>query len=163
MSSKTDTILWCDVRLTKDGFGICLPDIKLDNCTNIAYVFPNGKNKYIINGVLTKGWFSVDYALKDLANVGCKFFNLSYKPKFSVSYFENADYSKFKFLLMNYDLYIDNTLLMQAVVQAIYSRTEKFDLAYGIFGVEDVVALKPPGLWLNIQVPILRLFSVSHF
>ncbi|XP_039131359.1 glycerophosphodiester phosphodiesterase GDPDL4-like isoform X2 [Dioscorea cayenensis subsp. rotundata] len=107
MSSKTDTILWCDVRLTKDGFGICLPDIKLDNCTNIAYVFPNGKNKYIINGVLTKGWFSVDYALKDLANVG--------------------------------------------LVQAIYSRTEKFDLAYGIFGVEDVVALKPPGLWLNIQ------------
>lgn len=52
---------------------------------------------------------------------------------------------------------------MQAVVQAIYSRTDKFDSAYGIFGVEDVVALKPPGLWLNIQVPVLRLFSISHF
>ncbi|KAH7674156.1 Glycerophosphodiester phosphodiesterase protein [Dioscorea alata] len=107
ISSKADTILWCDVRLTKDGVGICLPDIKLDNCTDIAYAYPNGKNNYSINGVLTKGWFSVDYALKDLANV--------------------------------------------YLLQAIYSRTDKFDSVYEIIGVEDVVALNPPGLWLNIQ------------
>ncbi|KAM0942972.1 putative glycerophosphodiester phosphodiesterase [Dioscorea sansibarensis] len=107
ISSKTNTILWCDVLLTKDGVGICLPDIMLDNCTDIAYQYLKGKKEYFINGVLTKGWFSVDYTMKDLAIVG--------------------------------------------LVQAIYSRSEKFDSAYGIFRVEDVVALKPPGLWLNIQ------------
>lgn len=68
-ASSPDTISWCDVQLTKDGIGLCLPDIKLDNCTNISDVFPNGKKTYVINGVSTTGWFSVDYDDRSLSNV----------------------------------------------------------------------------------------------
>lgn len=64
-----DSALWCDVRLTKDGVGICLPDIKMDNCTSIANVFPNGVKTYSVNGVSTKGWFSVDYKSTQLSTV----------------------------------------------------------------------------------------------
>ncbi|AQK53236.1 Glycerophosphodiester phosphodiesterase GDPDL3 [Zea mays] len=61
ISSSPDTTVWCDVRLTKDGAGICLPSINMDNCTIIASVFPQGKKTYKVNGVSTAGWFSVDY------------------------------------------------------------------------------------------------------
>jgi glycerophosphoryl diester phosphodiesterase len=71
-ASTQDSALWCDVRLTKDAVGICLPDIRMDNCTSIANVFPKGGNTYRVNGVSTKGWFSVDYDSSQLANVFCK-------------------------------------------------------------------------------------------
>ncbi|CAL9072597.1 unnamed protein product [Musa textilis] len=45
VAGSPDTISWCDVRLTKDGNGICLPDIVLDNCTNIKLVYPEGKDE----------------------------------------------------------------------------------------------------------------------
>ncbi|XP_009390640.2 glycerophosphodiester phosphodiesterase GDPDL3-like [Musa acuminata AAA Group] len=67
--SANDTTLWCDVRLTKDSVGICLPDIKLDNCTTIQYYFDKGKKTYMVNGANTSGWFSVDYSISDLAPV----------------------------------------------------------------------------------------------
>ncbi|CAD5180917.1 unnamed protein product [Musa acuminata subsp. malaccensis] len=67
--SANDTTLWCDVRLTKDSVGICLPDIKLDNCTTIQYYFDKGKKTYVVNGANTSGWFSVDYSISDLAPV----------------------------------------------------------------------------------------------
>ncbi|WOK92005.1 hypothetical protein Cni_G00696 [Canna indica] len=109
VASSPDTVLWCDVRLTKDGLGICLPDIKLDNCTNIPNVYPAGQNSYLVNGVNTTGWFSVDYSMKELSPV--------------------------------------------SLVQAIYSRTFRFDANdYPILAVEDVVTtFQPPGLWLNIE------------
>ncbi|CAL9134023.1 unnamed protein product [Musa textilis] len=69
IASSPDTILWCDVRLTKDGLGICLPDIKLDNCTDISNIYPNGQNVYLVNGVNTTGWFSVDYSIQELSTV----------------------------------------------------------------------------------------------
>ncbi|CAL9170807.1 unnamed protein product [Musa hybrid cultivar] len=68
-TSANGTTLWCDVRLTKDSVGICLPDIKLDNCTTIQYYFGKGKKTYVVNGVKTSGWFSVDYSISDLAPV----------------------------------------------------------------------------------------------
>ena len=71
--SANDTTLWCDVRLTKDSVGICLPDIKLDNCTTIQYYFDKGKKTYMVNGANTSGWFSVDYSISDLAPVTCKY------------------------------------------------------------------------------------------
>ncbi|KAE8780611.1 putative glycerophosphoryl diester phosphodiesterase 1 [Hordeum vulgare] len=64
-----DSALWCDVRLTKDAVGICLPDIKMDNCTTISDLFPKGKKTYRVNGVSTTGWFSVDYTGIELSNV----------------------------------------------------------------------------------------------
>lgn len=72
-SSSNDTILWCDVRLTKDGVGICLPDLKLDNCTDIKNYYPGRKRIYQVNGDRTGGWFSVDYDFADLALVSCKY------------------------------------------------------------------------------------------
>ncbi|CAL9135982.1 unnamed protein product [Musa textilis] len=67
--SSSDTTLWCDVRLTKDGVGICLPDIILNNCTDIQYYYPQGQKSYMVNGVPTSGWFSVDYNKNELAQV----------------------------------------------------------------------------------------------
>ncbi|KAH0448462.1 hypothetical protein IEQ34_022262 [Dendrobium chrysotoxum] len=69
ITGSPDTISWCDVQLTKDGIGFCLPDIKLDNCTNISQYFPDGKKSYVINGVPTMGWFSVDYDARSLSNI----------------------------------------------------------------------------------------------
>ncbi|XP_022733433.1 glycerophosphodiester phosphodiesterase GDPDL3-like [Durio zibethinus] len=68
-TSLPDAILWCDVQLTKDAAGICFPDLNLDNNSDIAHIYPHGQKAYLVNGVSTKGWFSVDYALKDLGNV----------------------------------------------------------------------------------------------
>lgn len=45
----------------------------MDNCTYITYAFPDGKSSYVVNGVPTTGWFSVDYTMKDLSQVFCKF------------------------------------------------------------------------------------------
>ncbi|CAL4968540.1 unnamed protein product [Urochloa decumbens] len=80
--SSPDTALWCDVRLTKDGAGICLPSISMDNCTTIADVFPQGKKTYNVNGVSTTGWFSVDYKSTDLQKVFLKQPVLSRTPAY---------------------------------------------------------------------------------
>ncbi|XP_019435653.1 PREDICTED: glycerophosphodiester phosphodiesterase GDPDL3-like [Lupinus angustifolius] len=69
ITSVPDVVLWCDVQLTKDGAGICFPDIKLDNATDISFIFQNQSTNYLVNGVPTGGYFSVDYTLKDLSNV----------------------------------------------------------------------------------------------
>ncbi|XP_078439737.1 glycerophosphodiester phosphodiesterase GDPDL3-like [Wolffia australiana] len=59
---------WCDVRLTKDGVGICLPDINMANCTTISIDYPARQKKYLVNGVSVDGWFSVDFTFKELSN-----------------------------------------------------------------------------------------------
>jgi hypothetical protein len=64
--------LYCDVRLTKDGLGVCLPDIKMDNCTNIADFYAKDKKSYLVNGVSMTGWFSVDYNGTELSQVSRK-------------------------------------------------------------------------------------------
>ncbi|KAE9584113.1 putative glycerophosphodiester phosphodiesterase [Lupinus albus] len=69
ITSVPGIILWCDVQLTKDGAGICFPDIKLDNATDISNIFQNKSTNYLVNGVPTGGYFSKDYTLKDLSNV----------------------------------------------------------------------------------------------
>ncbi|KAL5700166.1 glycerophosphodiester phosphodiesterase [Ranunculus cassubicifolius] len=62
LTSLPNTVLWCDVQLTKDGVGVCLPSLVLDNYTNIA-----GPSKaYTVNGEQTYGHFSIDYTLEDL-------------------------------------------------------------------------------------------------
>ncbi|KAI4306168.1 hypothetical protein L6164_029469 [Bauhinia variegata] len=69
LTSVSDVTVWCDVQLTKDAAGICLPNINLDNSTDIASVFQNQSKSYLVNGVSTRGYFSIDYTLKDLSNV----------------------------------------------------------------------------------------------
>ncbi|KAL3508421.1 hypothetical protein ACH5RR_027822 [Cinchona calisaya] len=65
-TSLPDAVLWCDVQLTKDEAGICFPDLKLDNASDVSNLFTNRQSTYTVNGVPTKGWFSIDYTLKDL-------------------------------------------------------------------------------------------------
>ena len=77
-AGSADTISWCDVQLTRDGVGICLPTLLLDNCTNIQTFFPNGGVTYSVNGVKTPGWFPVDYDFKSLGQV-------SGKPQFPIT------------------------------------------------------------------------------
>ncbi|KAG6637726.1 glycerophosphodiester phosphodiesterase GDPDL3-like [Carya illinoinensis] len=60
--------LWCDVQLTKDGFGICAQGVKLENDTNIATIYKNSSRVYQVNKVPTRGWFSVDFTYEELAN-----------------------------------------------------------------------------------------------
>lgn len=72
ITSVPDAVVWCDVQLTKDGAGICAPDLNLQNSTSIADFFKDKENTYLVNGVSMKGWFSIDFTLNDLANVYCK-------------------------------------------------------------------------------------------
>ncbi|KAI5674737.1 hypothetical protein M9H77_15101 [Catharanthus roseus] len=67
-----NTILWCDVQLTKDGVGICFPDIKLDNGSDISVNQKNKQKTYLVNGVPTTGWFSIDYTFKELQLLNLK-------------------------------------------------------------------------------------------
>ncbi|PPS13728.1 hypothetical protein GOBAR_AA06848 [Gossypium barbadense] len=69
LTSPPDVILWCDVQLTRDGAGICFPDLKLDNNSDVAIVYKNRQKTYLVNGVSTKGWFSIDFTLRELGNV----------------------------------------------------------------------------------------------
>ncbi|CAN8230395.1 unnamed protein product [Cochlearia groenlandica] len=61
--------LWCDVQLTKDGLGICFPDLTMSDASSIEAFYPKGNNSYSVNGNVTKGWFTIDFTLKDLKNV----------------------------------------------------------------------------------------------
>ncbi|XP_066348715.1 glycerophosphodiester phosphodiesterase GDPDL3-like [Miscanthus floridulus] len=87
VASSTDTILYCDVRLTKDEIGICLPDIKMDNCTNIPDFYAQGQKRYLVNGVPTSGWFSVDYNGTELGQVTLKQSINSRTPRFDSNFF----------------------------------------------------------------------------
>ncbi|KAJ9153858.1 hypothetical protein P3X46_027253 [Hevea brasiliensis] len=104
-TSVPDVILWCDVQLTKDGVGICAPDLRLENSTNISIL--NKYKTYLVNGVPTRGCFSVDFTFSDLSSV--------------------------------------------VYTQGVYSRPNKFDGLSPIQQVENVAALKPSGMWLNVQ------------
>ncbi|KAK1269827.1 putative glycerophosphoryl diester phosphodiesterase 3 [Acorus gramineus] len=68
-TSLPNVVLWCDVQLTKDGVGICVPNILLNNCTSIPYVYPKFQKSYLVNGVLLKGWFSKDFTFTQLQKV----------------------------------------------------------------------------------------------
>lgn len=72
--SVPHVILWCDVQLTKDGVGICAPDVRLENSTDISFVYKNRVKTYLVNGVRTQGWFSTDFNFSELiSNVFCEF------------------------------------------------------------------------------------------
>nr|VDC87681.1 unnamed protein product [Brassica rapa] len=71
-TSLAGSVLWCDVQLTKDGLGICFPDLELNNASTIEYFYPNRQKSYPVNGVTTQGWFTIDFFLRDLKNASCK-------------------------------------------------------------------------------------------
>ncbi|CAA7032372.1 unnamed protein product [Microthlaspi erraticum] len=61
-TSSPGLTMLCNLQLTKDGVGICLSDIRLDNATTIATLFPKAQKTYKVNGQDLKGWFSLDYS-----------------------------------------------------------------------------------------------------
>ncbi|KAM7250669.1 hypothetical protein ACFE04_022552 [Oxalis oulophora] len=64
-TSVTDVLVWCDVQLTKDEVGICFPGLTLEKGSgNINY--STNKSVYLVNGVPTSGYFTVDYTVDDL-------------------------------------------------------------------------------------------------
>ncbi|KAI4376743.1 hypothetical protein MLD38_014470 [Melastoma candidum] len=67
-STITDVALFCDLQITKDGFGICQPDLRLDNTTNIALVYPDKDATRNVNGKDLRGWFAVDFTSNELFN-----------------------------------------------------------------------------------------------
>ncbi|KAI8552949.1 hypothetical protein RHMOL_Rhmol06G0307600 [Rhododendron molle] len=69
-----NVVYWCDVQLTKDGAGICFPDLRLQNGSTVDRL-PGQENKhntYLVNGVSMEGWFTVDFTLDDLWNISLK-------------------------------------------------------------------------------------------
>ncbi|XP_010443178.1 PREDICTED: glycerophosphodiester phosphodiesterase GDPDL4 [Camelina sativa] len=68
-TSVPDAVLWCDLQLTKEAIGICFPDVKMMNASNIQEVYPKRTNSYLLNGVPTQDWFTIDFSLKDLKSV----------------------------------------------------------------------------------------------
>ncbi|ESW14360.1 hypothetical protein PHAVU_008G274200 [Phaseolus vulgaris] len=69
ITTGPDVYVSCDVQLTKDAVGICLPDINLANSTYIATTYPNDTTSYLVNGVPIRGYFSLDYTMKQLSDV----------------------------------------------------------------------------------------------
>ncbi|XP_073098785.1 glycerophosphodiester phosphodiesterase GDPDL7-like isoform X2 [Elaeis guineensis] len=65
-TSLKETVLLCDLQLTKDGAGICRSDLKLDNSTTISTAFPKRGTTYSVNGQSVHGWFSVDFTSDEL-------------------------------------------------------------------------------------------------
>lgn len=72
-TSVPDAVLWCDVQLTKDGVGICFPNVTMSKYSDVEYTYPERKNSYLLNGVPTHDWFTIDFTSKDLNSVFCKF------------------------------------------------------------------------------------------
>lgn len=51
----------CNLQMSKDGAGVCISDIKLDNATNIAAFDPEGQKTINFYGKQLTGWFTVSY------------------------------------------------------------------------------------------------------
>ncbi|XP_058218835.1 glycerophosphodiester phosphodiesterase GDPDL3 [Rhododendron vialii] len=69
-----NVVYWCDVQLTKDGAGICFPDLRLENGSTVGSL-PGQENKhntYLVDGASMQGWFIVDFTLDDLWNITLK-------------------------------------------------------------------------------------------
>ncbi|CAL5026941.1 unnamed protein product [Urochloa decumbens] len=137
IASSPDTILYCDVRLTKDEVGICLPDIKMDICTNIESIYPQGQKSYLVNGVPTSGWFSVDYNNTDLDQVSLMQLIKSRSPRFDSNFYPplavedvrakfrppgiwlNAQhdrfYSQFNLSMRNYTIYVSKRVVVNYI------------------------------------------------
>lgn len=65
-TSSQPLALLCDLQLTKDNLGICRTGLNLTTSTFSTNY--NVSSTYIVNGVPTHGYFSVDYMQADLLN-----------------------------------------------------------------------------------------------
>ncbi|XP_076897608.1 glycerophosphodiester phosphodiesterase GDPDL3-like isoform X1 [Bidens hawaiensis] len=86
ITGLSNTILWCDVQLTSDNVGVCLPYLNIENGTTISSDFEKGNKTYLVNGVPTSGWFPVDFSIDDLDKVFLTQGILSRSPVFDGSF-----------------------------------------------------------------------------
>lgn len=83
-----------DILSSKDGVLICFHDVTLDNTTDIAKYkeFANRKRTYEVEGVITTGFFVVDFTLKELkslrVNQRFSFRDQQFNGKFQIITFE---------------------------------------------------------------------------
>ena len=68
MTSSPDSIMYCNVQLTKDNLGVCTTDILIDLSTTAALAYPKGDKTYNVNGRDLHGWFAMDYTMDELKN-----------------------------------------------------------------------------------------------
>uniref|UniRef100_A0A7N0U282 glycerophosphodiester phosphodiesterase n=1 Tax=Kalanchoe fedtschenkoi TaxID=63787 RepID=A0A7N0U282_KALFE len=89
LTSSPDTVLYCDVQLTKDSMGICYPTLKLENSSNIDFVYSSKRQStYLVNGVPTTAYFPNDFTLDELSNVTLIRGILSRPPQFDAYGFQ---------------------------------------------------------------------------
>ncbi|KAL7137882.1 hypothetical protein ABFS83_10G124500 [Erythranthe nasuta] len=60
-TSILGTILYCNLHFTKDNDAFCVPQINLQNSTNIDELFPKAAKTYNVNGRDINGYFGLDY------------------------------------------------------------------------------------------------------
>ncbi|CAF2042818.1 unnamed protein product [Brassica napus] len=133
-TSVPDAVLWCDVQLTKDGVGICFPDVTMYKDSNVQDAYPKRKNSYLLNGVPTQDWFTIDFTSKDLKSVFCKFGALKEQNLLCIYSYKS----------------IFQTV---AVIRGILSRSPAFDDNRNVISTVENIAtqFKPAGFWLNVQ------------
>ncbi|KAL1826721.1 hypothetical protein ACET3Z_005133 [Daucus carota] len=66
--SLPNTIMYCNVQLTRDNLGVCIPTVNIDLSTTAAMAYPKGEKTFNINGKDLRGWYAMDYNLADLKN-----------------------------------------------------------------------------------------------
>ncbi|KAI3714995.1 hypothetical protein L6452_21958 [Arctium lappa] len=64
--SVVGTLKYCNLQLTKDNLGVCLADMKLNNCTNAPMAFPKQQRRYSVNGHDIDGWFPIDFTMDEI-------------------------------------------------------------------------------------------------
>ncbi|XP_010943202.1 glycerophosphodiester phosphodiesterase GDPDL7 [Elaeis guineensis] len=134
-SSLKETVLLCDLQLTKDGAGICLSDLKLDNSTTISSVFPKRDTTYSVNGQSLKGWFSVDFTTDELISNVTTIQNIFSRPSLfdgnlPVSLLQEiSGFHPYQFWLnVQYDMFYKEHKLDPA--KFILTASEKMDFDY---------------------------------
>ncbi|XP_059658603.1 glycerophosphodiester phosphodiesterase GDPDL7-like [Cornus florida] len=65
-NSLDEVVLSCELQLSKDNRGFCMPDLTLQNSTDIQDVFRDRKRSYKVNGQEVEGWFANDYTAHEL-------------------------------------------------------------------------------------------------
>ncbi|VVA98992.1 unnamed protein product [Arabis nemorensis] len=121
-TTSPDITLWCDLQLTKDGVGICFPNMNLDNGSNVQYIYPNNKE-----------WFSSDFTWKQLSNVSCvqninsrpEIFDGSY-PIWTIEEVANSGASGLWLNIQNSAFYTQHNLSMKNSVVSL-SKSMKFN------------------------------------
>ncbi|KAJ7979628.1 glycerophosphodiester phosphodiesterase GDPDL7 [Quillaja saponaria] len=125
-TSLQDMVVLCNLQMTKDGVGFCLSDIRLENSTNIALVYPKGQKTYKVNGKDVRGWFAVDYVADELLSNVTLIQNIFSRPSLFDSLYpvstieavQDANISKF-WLNVQYDaFYTQHKVSVLEYVQA---------------------------------------------